>query len=136
MKKSQGFTLIELMIVVAIVGILAAIAMPNYQRHVIRASREAAQTELMQMAAVQERIYLNSSTYTAAAITAAYTGQSAGGLGVTGTSLDRKYNYGCVCNAQDFVITATPVAGTPQAADGNLSISSTGQRLGGPTGTW
>lgn len=136
MKKSQGFTLIELMIVVAIIGILAAIAMPSYTQHVIRASREAAQTELMQMAAVQEKIYLNSSIYTAAAITAAYTGQSSGGLGITGNSVDRKYTYGCECNAQDFVITATPVAGTPQAADGNLSISSTGQRLGGPTGTW
>ena len=136
MKKSQGFTLIELMIVVAIIGILAAIAMPNYQRYLIRASREAAQTELMQMAAVQEKIYLNSSSYTAAAITAAYTGQSAGGLGITGRSVDGKYNYSCLCNAQNFVITATPVAGTPQAGDGNLSISSTGQRLGGPTGTW
>ena len=141
-KTNQtGFTLIELMIVVAIIGILAAIAMPNYQRYVIRASREAAQTELLQMAGVQEKIYLNSSSYTAAAITAAYTGQSVGGLGArsvggAATSVDGKYNYGCVCNAQDFVITATPRAGTPQAADGNLTISSTGQRLGGPAGTW
>lgn len=136
MKKSQGFTLIELMIVVAIVGILAAIAMPSYTQHVIRASREAAQTELMQMAAVQEKIYLNSSLYTAAAITAAYTGKSAGGLGITGTSADGKYTYGCVCNAQDFAITATPKAGTTQAADGNLVINSVGQRTGGPKGTW
>ncbi len=136
MKKSQGFTLIELMIVVAIIGILAAIAMPSYTQHVIRASREAAQTELMQMAAVQEKIYLNSSSYTTAAITAAYTGQSAGGLGITGTSADGKYTYGCVCNAQDFAITATPKAGTTQAADGNLVINSVGQRTGGAKGTW
>lgn len=136
MKKSQGFTLIELMIVVAIVGILTAIVLPSYEQHLIRASREAAQTELTQMAGVQEKIYLNSSAYTGAAITAAYTGTSAGGLGSTGTSLDGKYAYSCVCNAQDFVITATPAAGTKQAADGNLSISSTGQRLGGPNGTW
>lgn len=136
MKRSQGFTLIELMIVVAIVGILAGIAMPSYQQHVIRASREAAQTELMQMAAVQEKIYLNSSSYTAAAITATYTGQSTGGLGISGSSADGKYTYGCVCNAQDFAITATPNAGTPQAADGNLTINSTGQRIGGPKGTW
>lgn len=136
MKRSQGFTLIELMIVVAIVGILAGIALPSYQQHVIRASREAAQTELMQMAAVQEKIYLNSSSYTAAAITAPYTGQSTGGLGISGSSADGKYTYGCLCNAQDFAITATPNAGTPQAADGNLTINSTGQRIGGPKGTW
>lgn len=136
MKKSQGFTLIELMIAVAIIGILAAIAMPSYQQHIIRASREAAQTELLQMAGLQEKIYLNSSVYTAAAITAAYNGSSAGGLGSTGKSVDGKYTYGCVCNAQDFAITATPKAGTTQASDGNLVINSVGQRTGGPKGTW
>lgn len=136
MKKSQGFTLIELMIAVAIIGILAAIAMPSYQQHIIRASREAAQTELLQMAGLQEKIYLNSSVYTVAAITAAYNGSSAGGLGSTGKSVDGKYTYGCACNAQDFAITATPKAGTTQASDGNLVINSVGQRTGGPKGTW
>jgi type IV pilus assembly protein PilE len=136
MKKNKGFSLIELMIVVAIVGILSAIVLPNYQDYVIRASREAAQTELLQMAGVQEKIYLNSSSYTTAAITAAYTGTSAGGLGITGSSKDGKYAYSCVCNTQDFAITATPNAGTPQAADGDLIVNSAGQRLGGPHGTW
>ena len=136
MKKTQGFTLIELMIVVAIIGILAGIALPSYQQHVIRASREAAQTELLQMAAVQEKIYLNSSSYTTVAITAAYTGKFNGGLSANARSVDGKYDYACVCNAQDFTITATPKVGTTQAGDGNLSINSTGQRLGGPKGAW
>ncbi len=136
MQKSHGFTLIELMIVVAIVGILTGIALPSYKEHLIRASREAAQTELLQLAAVQEKIYLNASAYTAAAITAAFTGDSAGGLGASTQSVDSKYTFGCVCNAQDFTLTATPIAGTTQAADGVLSINSVGQRLGGPKGTW
>lgn len=136
MKKSQGFSLIELMITVTIVGILATIALPSYQQYIIRASREAAQTELMQLAALQEKIYLNSSAYSTAAITAAYTGTIAGGLGARAQSVDGKYNLGCVCNAQDFNLTATPRAGTTQAADGVLSTNSVGQRIGGPKGTW
>lgn len=138
MKKTAGFSLIELMIVVAIVGILAGIVVPSYQQHLIRASREAAQVELVQMVGLQEKIYLNSSTYTAVAITVAYNGSSAGGLGSTGKSVDGKYNYACVCNAQDFAITATPVAGTKQASDGSLTVNSQGQRLwnGGAKSTW
>lgn len=137
MKKTQGFTLVELLITVAIVGIVSVVAVPSYQSHSIRASRSAAQTELIQLAGLQEKIYLNSSSYSIAAITAAYTGNSTGGLGATtGGSVDKKYTYACVCNAQDFSITATPVGG--QAADGSLTITSTGQRLwtGGQKATW
>lgn len=140
MKKSLGFTLIEIMIVVVIVGILASIAYPSYSQYVIRASREAAQTELMRMAGVQEKIYLNSNSYTvnAAPITAAYNGTSAGGLGWPANTQDGKYSFACVCNANDFAITANPVAGTRQVGDGSLTLNSAGQRLwnGGAKPTW
>lgn len=145
MKNTRGFTLTELLIVVAIVGILAVVALPSYRAYVVRASRQAAQTDLLQMAALQEKIYLNSSNYstTANIITDAYTGLTAGGLGWPGQSKDRKYNYACLpanCVANSFVITATPaaVAGNTQANDGTLSINSVGQRLwtGGSSLTW
>lgn len=140
MKKSQGFTLIELMIVVVIIGILASIAYPSYTQYVVRASREAAQTELMRMAGVQEKIYLNSNSYTinAAPITAAYIGSSAGGLGWLANTQDGKYAFSCVCNANDFAITASPVNGTSQVGDGTLTLNSAGQRLwnNGAKPTW
>ena len=134
MKKSKGFTLVELMIVMAIIAVLSMVALPSYRSYVVRASREAAQTEMMQMAALQEKIYLNANSYSVAAdiIGTAYNGQAAGGLGKTGNvSQDQKYTFTCpaaACTAQAFAIIATPVAGSTQVGDGAITIDSTGLR--------
>ena len=136
-KAQRGFTLIELMIVVAIIAILAAIALPSYGQYVIRASRQAAQTELVQLASLEEKIYLNSNAYSFS-VTGNYTGQSGGGLGVSsGNTSDGKYSISAAVttagSTQDFTLTATPVADTTQAGDGNITITSTGARLWGTT---
>lgn len=136
-RKSGGFTLIELMITVAILGIVAAIALPSYRTHLVKAARVQAQTELLELANLQEKIYLNSTAYTAS-VTTAYNGTAAGGLGRTnGTTNDGKYTLSLVvpAGAQTFVLTATPAAGKPQVGDGNLSISESGQKLWG-TASW
>jgi len=131
--RNKGFSLIELLVAVVIVGILAAIAVPSYQSHIIKASRAAAQTELLELASLQEKIYLNSNAYTAN-MTTAYTGNSTGGLGkTTGLTNDGKYTLTVVSPGQTYTITATPVAGTTQAGDGNITISENGQRLWGAT---
>jgi type IV pilus assembly protein PilE len=131
-RRKKGFTLIELVVAVAIIGILTAIAFPSYRNYVIRSSRSAAQTELLQLANLQEKIYLNSNGY-AVSITAAYNGRADGGLGkTTGLTSDGKYNLSITPNAtptQTYTITATPVAGSTQANDGAMSIASDGTRL-------
>ena len=63
-KETQGVTLIELLIVVVIVGILAAVAYPSYRDHVTRSKRTEAKAALLQIATNQERHYLNHSQYT------------------------------------------------------------------------
>ena len=64
MKKTSGFTLIELMISVAIVAVIVAIALPNYRDYVLRSHRADAQAALLDMAARQERFLAQNNSYT------------------------------------------------------------------------
>jgi type IV pilus assembly protein PilE len=128
---SLGFSLVEVLVTMVVISILAAIAVPSYSRHIVRANREAAQGELLQLASLQEKIYLNSNAYTIN-VTSNYTGQASGGLGKNaGTSNDGNYTITTVspAGAQSFTLVATPVAGRSQEGDGSLSVDSTGQRL-------
>jgi type IV pilus assembly protein PilE len=63
LKKMRGVTLMELMIVVVIIGILTAIAFPNYREFVARAKRTEAKALLLEIAANQERFYLNANRF-------------------------------------------------------------------------
>ena len=116
------------MVVVVIVGILAAIAIPSYQDYVKRGARSAAQAELLAMASTQEKIFLNSDSYSANLKTA-YTGASAGGLGKsTGLTADGKYNLDITQATKTFVMSATPVVSKGQVNDGCLLIQENGVR--------
>jgi len=62
-KHSQAFTLIELLIVVAIIGLLSAIAIPSYRNSVLRSGRAEAKGELMVVASDQERYFSSNNSY-------------------------------------------------------------------------
>lgn len=66
MKKTRGFTLIEVMIVVVIVAILAAIAIPSYQSQIQKTRRADATSTLSQIAAAQERYFFTNNEYVTA----------------------------------------------------------------------
>jgi type IV pilus assembly protein PilE len=68
LKQGRGFTLIELMITVAIVAILAAIALPAYQDQVMRSRRAAAQACLVELSQFMERHYTTHMTYSGAVL--------------------------------------------------------------------
>lgn len=125
----SGFTLVELMVVVVIIGILTAIAVPGYGSYKIKSARAMAQTELLQLANLQEKIYLNSNAYSPNMLTA-YNGNAAGGLGKT-TEKTEDNRYALAFSGtpgQTFEIRAVPVAGSAQAGDGCLLIKDNGIR--------
>lgn len=61
--NQQGFTLVEILVAVAIIGILLTVALPAYQNNALRAGRAEAKSELLQVAADQERYYSSFNTY-------------------------------------------------------------------------
>ena len=93
----QGFTLIELMIVVAIIGILASIALPAYNDHVRRASLQEAFSELANWRVRMEQSYQDNRTYAGAT------------CNIVPAPAGAKFNYGCApANAgQTYILTAT-----------------------------
>jgi type IV pilus assembly protein PilE len=126
--RAQGFTLIEVMVVVVIIALIAGIAYPSYRDHVRKSSRVAAQQELLELSGMQEKIYLNSNAFTTK-LTNAYDGTTAGGLGKTsGKSTDGRYTLALTATAQSYTLSATPVTGSQQDGDGVIQLASTGTR--------
>ncbi|MFZ6750561.1 type IV pilin protein [Undibacterium sp. Ren11W] len=123
-SKETGFTLIELMIVVAILGILLSIALPAYRQNVVKTRRTDVQQIIEAHAQALERYYSTNGRYVTTA-----TGTTCGATAPSDTS---NYTFSVTCAANTFSITSTPVVGSMQAADGAQSLSSSGAR----TGTW
>jgi len=112
----RGVTLIELVVVMMIVGILAAVAIPSYRSYVIRSQRSDAKDALLALATQQEKHYLQCNTY-ATAIDAA-TDCAAGELQGTAASQNGWYQLAVVAgNATTFTVRATAVAGENQFQD-------------------
>ena len=120
----QGFTLIELMITVATVGILASLAYPSYAQYIVRSNRSSAVSFVMNLASKQEQYNLDARQYT----------NQLSLLGAASIPTEVSNNYNVTVTADNTVappaysITATPT-GTQLARDtlcGTLSINQTG----------
>ena len=119
-KASRGFTLIEMMIVVVILGILASIAFPSYQEHVRRGYRAEGQAFLNDVAARQERYASQNHAY----ITAV-SEDNLKKLGITADSPTERYTL-TLAATNGYTLTAPPTFTDPKC--GNLTLNASGVR--------
>jgi type IV pilus assembly protein PilE len=125
-RYNKGITLLELLVVILIVGILAAVAIPTYTGYMVRARRADAKTVLEQVRAAQEMWKAERGSYaTDGGATAEVKLQNT--MGVPATTISIYYTWSfTVKNANAFTARATPTGS--QAADGWLEIDQNGTK--------
>lgn len=126
--RNAGFSLIELMIAVAVVAILAAVAYPSYQNSLVKSNRANAQTLMMDIAQREQQYFLDRRSYSS--------DLSVLKVNVP-TQVSAVYTVTVSLSAgppPGFTVTAVPVSGSRQTQDGTLTLDSTGVKT--PPGKW
>ena len=117
--SEKGFTLVELMITVAVIAILASIAIPSYRQYVIRGNRSAAKAAMMDLANREQQYLLAKRTYADKAT-----------LEGTGYALSSEvtdhYDWDVIADETTFEISFTATGG--QASDGELTLDNQGRK--------
>lgn len=155
-KRTDGFTLIELMIVVLVVSILVGIAVPTYQSQVRKSRRTDAKTALLDLATREAKFLTLNNAYTTSPAAVGYSGTFPQTIGAgqyytmsvcastaAGTSATTVACPGAAAGTTSFIIAAVPVAGTSQVKDTScqyFAVDNTGAQFAssssaGPSGT-
>jgi type IV pilus assembly protein PilE len=125
-RRQAGFTLVELMVVITILAIVAAIAYPSYQDHIRKGRRAAAQAFLVEAASRQQQYLLDARSYAV----------GAGALAALNLTLPADVSPFYTVTVEPaaptvpptYQLTATPIAGSVQAPDGALVFAHDGTR--------
>lgn len=127
-SEERGFTMVELIITVAVIGILVAVALPTYNSAMVKNRRAVAKAYLADVAQRQQQYLMDARSYAADAVALKAAAPS---------DVSKFYTISFVISASlppAYTATATPIAGGAQASDGPLSITSNGTKL--PVGKW
>ncbi len=126
LRHQRGITLVELMIVLAVVAILASLAVPSYRDYVLRTKRTEGMNAMLNLAACQERAYIKLNRY------------ALDRCGLTDSCLFSSNQEYQICMAlnrnnaiaanQSFTLTATPQGAQANDSCGNLTLTETGVR--------
>jgi type IV pilus assembly protein PilE len=133
MPRGRGFTLIELIITVAVIGMLAAIAFPSYQDYIKRSHRSSAQSLMLDLANREQQYLLDNRAFLGGGASAVTT------LLPTGVPAEVSGFYTVTITATagappTFEIKATPKTGTVMAGEAAFTLDQDGTRL--PAGKW
>ena len=129
-RNTAGFTLIEVMIAVAVVAILATIALPSYREYIQRSHRSEAQAHLMALSARQQQFLVDTRSYAASLATLAIPEPA---------NVTKAYAVTMTVDAgppPGYTITATPNASQTSERCGTLTIDQTGTKTAAVAGCW
>lgn len=134
-QPARGFTLVEVMITVVIVGILTAVALPSYRQSVMKSQRSVAKGVVIEQAQLLERFFTQQGTYTA--------GPSAARVsptGATGGAIRYNVTTSIPAGGTTYTVTATPAGAQAGDKCGNLIMDQTGRQTvsvsPAPTDCW
>lgn len=134
-RRLPGFTLIELMIAVAIVSVLAAVAFPSYQSYIRKGKRTAAQAALMDLASKQQTYLLDRRSYLAANAEASLSALQWS----KPKEIENDYTFTCPdadCTTTAFKVYATPSSALQAKGEQTMTVDQTGTKTPVATGYW
>lgn len=134
-RQRNGFTLIELMIVVAIVAILASIALPSYTRYIARAKRADARVQLLQAAQFMQRFYTANDQYANDRAGNEVSTQIPASLARSPADGTQIYGLSVTATTSTYTLSMVPLSTSSMATDlcGSFTLTSAGIR--GVSGT-